>query len=96
MMIDSQKHYENLKSWVDKNLLCEHDDPVWNKEAYEVVHFILDDYKKRIDSQLAVEEIDYLIRRQSFTREHATITEAINRSESIINKLEKQKEMLEK
>lgn len=50
-----------LKSWVDGNLICEYDDPVWNKEAYEAIHFILDDYKKRIDLQLTVEEINALI-----------------------------------
>ena len=58
---EQQKHYENLKSWVDGNLICEYDDPVWNKEAYEAIHFILDDYKKRIDYQLTVEEINALI-----------------------------------
>jgi len=45
---EQQKHYENLKSWVDGNLICEYDDPVWNKEAYDAIHFILDDYKKRL------------------------------------------------
>ena len=58
---EPQKHYENLKQWIDGNLICEYDDPVWNKEAYEAIHFILDDYKKRIDLQLTIEEINALI-----------------------------------
>ena len=58
---EPQKHYENLKQWVDGNLICEYDDPVWNKEAYEAIHFILDDYKNKIDLQLTIEEINALI-----------------------------------
>ncbi len=43
-----KKHYKNLKSWIDSNLKCIHDDPVWDEEAYDAIHFILDDYKKRL------------------------------------------------
>lgn len=52
----AQEHYENLKEWVDGNLICTYDDPVWNEKSYEAIHFILDDYKNRIDCQLNVEE----------------------------------------
>ena len=106
---EPQKHYENLKSWVDGNLICEYDDPVWNKEAYEAIHFILDDYKKRIDYQLTVEEIDlielalegnekYLTRlSRTFTGYNAfkeTIKQLLNTNKCVSNKLQKQKEKL--
>ncbi len=105
---EPQKHYENLKQWVDGNLICEYDDPVWNKEAYEAIHFILDDYKNKIDLQLTVEEIE------SLSRYYQNIMKIISRNMlnifelaytvdnydlelciNAINKLQKQKEELE-
>lgn len=44
-------------------------------------------------SQLTIKELDYLIRRETFTYKKALITTAVDRSKRIIDKLQKQKEL---
>lgn len=50
--------------------------------------------EKMQECQLNKNEIDYLIRRETFTYKNALVATAIDRSKQVIVKLHKQKEML--
>lgn len=50
--------------------------------------------KEYVENMLDQDEIEKLLRREIFTAKHATISKAVKDAEKIIEKLEKQKELI--
>lgn len=47
--MDREEAYNIIKKFIDSELICEYDDPVWNPETYKAIHVLLDEYKQMME-----------------------------------------------